>query len=43
MPSKTAFFDPRMLPEHPASTFNPQAIQTHYQNPAIVHAMVKSN
>lgn len=44
LPSKTTFFDPRMLPEHhPAPTFNPQAIQTHYQHPAMAHAMVKKD
>lgn len=32
-----------MLPEHPATQmFNPQAIQTHYQHPAMSHAMVSS-
>lgn len=30
-----------MLPEHHATQmFNPQAIQTHYQHPAMTHAMV---
>lgn len=42
LPAKTTFFDPRLLPEHHTTpTYNPQAIQTHYQHPAMAHAMVK--
>lgn len=42
LPSKTTFFDPRMLPEHHAAPAYNQAIQTHYQphHSAMTHAMV---
>jgi hypothetical protein len=45
LPSKATFYDPRMLPEHhQAQNYNPQAIQTHYQqHPAMAHAMVSFN
>jgi hypothetical protein len=44
LPSKSTFFDPRILPEHqPTQTYNPQAIQTHYvERSTIGHGMVNS-
>lgn len=40
LPSKTTYFDPRILPDHQSSqAYNPQAIQTHYQHPSLAHAM----